>query len=99
MSMSICMGLHNWFKTEIEDKKDDCFLRGLTLAHKYYDPEEIKRSFRSIVSGDNACNKNEQCKYNFGRSIGEYHKILSFFLEYSVCTTVSSFKSFSIYIA
>ena len=61
MSMSICMGLHNWFKTEIEDKKDDCFLRGLTLAHKYYDPEEIKRSFRSIVSGDNACNKNEQC--------------------------------------
>ena len=54
-SVSICMGLRNWFKTEIEINKDVCLMRGLTLSHKFYDPEEMKRSFQSVVSGNFVC--------------------------------------------
>lgn len=54
-SVSICMGLRNWFKTEIEINKDVCIMRGLTLSHKFYDPEEMRRSFQSVVSGNFVC--------------------------------------------
>jgi len=47
------------FKTETEDNNDICFIRGLTLAHKYNDPKEIERSFHSLVSGDFSCKKYE----------------------------------------
>jgi hypothetical protein len=62
MSKSICMGLHAWFKTEMEDNKDVCFLRGLTLAHKYKDPKKMKSLFQSVVSGNTDCKKYRPCK-------------------------------------
>ena len=78
MSMSICMGLHAWFKTEMEDIKDVCFLRGLTLAHKEKDPEEMKRLFQSVVSGDTACTNYKPCKNFF-----DLYNIIKFLVTFS----------------
>jgi hypothetical protein len=55
-SLTVCMGVRpGWFGKEIENN-DICIIRGLTVAHKYYDPEYMKYSFNDVVSGHFECN-------------------------------------------
>ena len=51
-SLSICSGV----KPRNMNLTDTCFLRGLTLAHKYTDPELMKEKFVRM-SKDPACSR------------------------------------------